>query len=368
MRKFVFSLLMCMLIGISVLAGCGSEQEVEQEAAPVKISIYTYDDILDSSMNMLYESHTDWKERVELVVISKDEYDQKLKVALYGEEKPENEEQTGSGEETAPPVYPDIFLADTDELYGYVNAETVISMNELGLTGDDMSQMYQYTKDSVTDKDGNQWAVTWSIDPTAFIYNRAMAVEYLGSDDPRDVQSYIKDEHTKDDTLLAMKKKSGKEYRILDSFSEYRDDRSKTTVFGFYCDMDGLMDEFASDIKLNLNDKWGVCKGTKDEMAAGPWLMVTKDCKDKELALNVIKELCLNESVLKAKQEEKNNFVNNIRIMSNAFNTGKGKLDVLGSNDCMEIYDNRAKKATPINWEDLKPEETQETTDGEQEG
>lgn len=365
MRKFVICLLMCMLIGISVLAGCGSEQVVEQEAAPVKISIYTYDDILDTSMNILYESHADWKERVELVVIPKEEYAQKLNVALYGEQKPEDEQQTGSGEETAPPVYPDIFLADTDELYGYVNAKTVISMNDLGITQDDLSQMYQYTKESVTDKDGNLWAVTWSVDPTAFIYNRALATEYLGSDDRRDVQSYIKDEHTKEDTLLAIKKKSGKEYRILDSFSEYCDDRSKTTVFGFYCDMDGFMREFAFDIKLNLNDKWGVCKGTKDEMSAGPWLMVTKDCKDKELALSVIKELCLNESVLKAKQEENNTFVNNTRIMSNAFNTGKGKLDVLGLDDCMEVYDNRAKKATPITWEDLQPEKTQETIDGE---
>ena len=71
------------------------------------------------------------------------------------------------------------------------------------------------------------------------------------------------------------------------------------------------------------------------------------------------------ESILKTKQEEKNIFVNNTRIMSNAFNTGKGKLDVLGSDDCIEVYDDRAKKATPVNWDDLKPEEIQETTDGE---
>ena len=353
-----------MLIGISVLSGCGSEQVVE-EAAPVKISIYTYDGILDSSMKMIFESNTDLNDRVELIDIPKEEYAQKLKEALYGEEKPENEKQTDSGEVVAPPVYPDIFLADIDELYGYVSDKTVISMNELGLTEEDISLMYQYTKDSVTDKDGNMWALTWSLDPTAFVYNRAIAAECLGSDDRRDVQSYIKDEHTIEDTLLAIKKKSGKDYRILNSLSQYRDDKSKTTVFGFYCDMDGLTGEFASDIKLNMNDKWGVCKGIKDEMTAGPWLMVTKDCKDKELALNVIKELCLSESILKTKQEENNTFVNNTRIMSNAFNTGKGKLDVLGSDDCIEVYDDRAKKATPVNWDDLKPEEIQETTDGE---
>ncbi|MBR3636271.1 MAG: hypothetical protein IKN47_08755, partial [Lachnospiraceae bacterium] len=137
MRKYFICLLMCMLIGISVLSGCGSEQVVE-EAAPVKISIYTYDGILDSSMKMIFESNADLNDRVELIDIPKEEYAQKLKEALYGEEKPENEKQTDSGEVVAPPVYPDIFLADIDELYGYVSDKTVISMNELGLIEEDI--------------------------------------------------------------------------------------------------------------------------------------------------------------------------------------------------------------------------------------
>ena len=48
----------------------------------------------------------------------------------------------------------DIFLMEADYALKYVNSDTTMSLKDLGITDDDLSDQFQYTKDIVTDESG----------------------------------------------------------------------------------------------------------------------------------------------------------------------------------------------------------------------
>ncbi len=84
----------------------------------------------------------------------------------------------------------DIFLVEADYALKYMNADPAVamSMDELGITSDDLSKQYQYTKDIVTDSNGEQRGISWQACSAGLIYNREAAKEVLGTDDPDEVQ------------------------------------------------------------------------------------------------------------------------------------------------------------------------------------
>lgn len=87
----------------------------------------------------------------------------------------------------------DMFLIEADYALKYVNAEGVcVSMDELGLT-DYMADQYQYTKDVVTDANGNVNGTSWQACPGLYIYRRSAAKEVFGTDDPTEVQTHFSD-------------------------------------------------------------------------------------------------------------------------------------------------------------------------------
>ncbi|MBP3460749.1 MAG: carbohydrate ABC transporter substrate-binding protein, partial [Lachnospiraceae bacterium] len=87
----------------------------------------------------------------------------------------------------------DMFLIEADYALKYVNAEGVcVSMDELGLT-DYMADQYQYTKDVVTDGNGNVNGTSWQACPGLYIYRRSVAKEVFGTDDPAEVQTHFSD-------------------------------------------------------------------------------------------------------------------------------------------------------------------------------
>ncbi len=87
----------------------------------------------------------------------------------------------------------DMFLIEADYALKYVNAEGVcISMADLGLT-DYMADQYQYTKDVVTDANGNVNGTSWQGCPGLYIYRRSVAKEVFGTDDPTEVQTHFSD-------------------------------------------------------------------------------------------------------------------------------------------------------------------------------
>ena len=87
----------------------------------------------------------------------------------------------------------DIFLVEADYALKYVDTDYTMAVTDLGITDEDLSKQYQYTKDVVTDSNGVLKGVSWQGCPGVLFYNRDAAKAVLGSDDPSEVQNYVKD-------------------------------------------------------------------------------------------------------------------------------------------------------------------------------
>ena len=89
----------------------------------------------------------------------------------------------------------DLFLVEADYALKYVNSEVEVTekIADLGITDADLADQYQYTKDVVTDANGDLRGLSWQGCPGVLIYNREVAKEVLGSDDPATVQEAVKD-------------------------------------------------------------------------------------------------------------------------------------------------------------------------------
>ena len=99
----------------------------------------------------------------------------------------------------------DLFLVEADYALKYVDTDYTMPIKDLGITDEDLSKQYQYTKDIVTDSNGVLKGVSWQGCPGVLFYNRDAAKEVLGTDDPAKVQTYVSDWDTFNETAKKMK-------------------------------------------------------------------------------------------------------------------------------------------------------------------
>ena len=98
----------------------------------------------------------------------------------------------------------DLFLVEADYALKYVDTDYTMPVAELGIKDSDLSKQYPYTKDIVTDSDGVLKGVSWQGCPGVLFYNREAAKEVLGTDVPEEVQEYVKDWDTFNETAAKM--------------------------------------------------------------------------------------------------------------------------------------------------------------------
>ena len=88
----------------------------------------------------------------------------------------------------------DLFLVEADYATKYTDTDyTLDVVNDLGLTEDELSNQYQYTKDIVTDSNGKLKGISWQACPGAMIYRRDVATQVYGTDDPAVIQDKFSD-------------------------------------------------------------------------------------------------------------------------------------------------------------------------------
>ena len=80
-----------------------------------------------------------------------------------------------------------------DYVNKYTNTDMALDIKSLGLTDDDLSQMYDYTKQAATKSDGTLRAVSWQGCPGGFVYRRSIAKEVFGTDDIEKIQEQVSD-------------------------------------------------------------------------------------------------------------------------------------------------------------------------------
>ncbi len=112
----------------------------------------------------------------------------------------------------------DIFLVEADYAKKYVDSGMVLDVEkEIGLTEDDLSRQYVYTKDVMTDKNGVLRGVSWQACPGGFIYRRSIAKAVLGTDEPSEVQKSLSNWDDFDSVAAKAKEKG---YFMLSGFDD----------------------------------------------------------------------------------------------------------------------------------------------------
>lgn len=111
----------------------------------------------------------------------------------------------------------DVFLVEADYALKYVNSKYTTKLADLGITDADLPNQYQYTKDAVTDSEGNLKGISWQGCPGLLIYRRDVAKDVLGTDDPAEVQKSVADWDKFADTA---KKMAEKKYLMTSSVND----------------------------------------------------------------------------------------------------------------------------------------------------
>ena len=284
----------------------------------------------------------------------------------------------------------DLFLVEADYALKYVNSDLEVTekVADLGLTEEELANQYQYTKDVVTDGNGDLRGVSWQGCPGLLIYNREAAKEVLGTDDPDEVQEFVKDWDTFNET--AAKLKDAGYYAVStvnDTYRVYSNnvsspwvvdgkinvddnivkwvedakamvDAGQTTTNGLWSDdwnkgfyPDGKVFAYfgpawlinfcmAADTEGSIayDGGWGACVGPQGFFWGGTWICGAKGTDNPTLVADIMRQLTTNEDVMMEIVKADNDFVNNKPAMEAAAQDDSYAFAVLGGQNPLPLF------------------------------
>lgn len=284
----------------------------------------------------------------------------------------------------------DLFLIEADYALKYTDADADVAMklSDLGITDADLSKQYQYTKDVVTDANGDLRGASWQACSAGLIYDRAIAKEVLGSDDPADVQAAVKDWDTFNATADTLKKAG---YNITatvnDTYRVYSNNVTKKWVEDGKVQIDDNIKKWADDSKALVDKKetstaelwsddwskgfftdspvfayfgpawlinfsmhadeegsianeggWGLVEGPQGFYWGGTWICAAKGTDNPTLVADIMRQLTTNEQIMTDIVKKDSDFVNNKPAMEAAAKDDSYAFKVLGGQNPLELF------------------------------
>ena len=227
MKKNVKTILVLLLAFAMVfsMAACGgnggseSEKPAEEAAEQGKVlNIWCWNDEFQTRFNDYYPeveeaaedgSTTTLKDgTVVNWIIEPNEnnnYQTKLDEALLNQESASADEKI------------DLFLVEADYARKYTNSDATMNIADLNGVADATADQYDYTKEVVSDAEGNVKGVSWQACPGLIAYRRSIAKDVLGTDDPEKVQEALADW---DKFAETAKKMADKGYKMLSGYDD----------------------------------------------------------------------------------------------------------------------------------------------------
>lgn len=284
----------------------------------------------------------------------------------------------------------DMFLLEADYALKYVDSDYTMPVADLGITDADLSKQYQYTKDIVTDSNGNLKGVSWQGCPGVLFYNRDAAAEVLGTEDPAEVQEYVKDWATFNETAGKLKEKGYKvtatvndSYRVYsnnvttkwvsddkkvqidDNIKAWVDDSKalvdagETTTAelwsddwskGFYPDGKvfcyfgpaWLVNfSMAADTEgsIGYNGRWGATEGPQGFYWGGTWCAAATGTDNPNLVKDIMLKMTTDATIMKEIIEADDDFVNNQDVIAEMASSDYSS-KILGGQNPLGIYSN----------------------------
>ena len=282
----------------------------------------------------------------------------------------------------------DLFLVEADYALKYVDTEFTMPVADLGITEDELANQYGYTKDIVTDSNGNLKGVSWQGCPGVLIYNRAVATKVFGTDDPAAVQEKVKDWDTFNATAEELKAAGytitssvNDTYRVYsdnvtspwvvdgkivvdDNIKKWVDD-SKALVDagetgthdlwsddwskGFYPDGKvfayfgpaWLIDfSMAADTEGSIahDGGWGAVEGPQGFSWGGTWICAAAGTDNATLVGDIMRQMTTNPEIMKEIVLADNDFVNNKAVMNELAQDETYGDAVLGGQNALPMF------------------------------
>lgn len=350
--------------------------------ASKKIYAYCWDNDFKGKLEIVLEANPQYKDYVEIVSTGQSgtgpEYKTTVDTAFSGGEK-----------------YPSLVAADNDVAkYWSEDSSKTIALSEIGLTSEMYADAYPFASEYGT-YDGKLTCMTWQATPGSVYYNREIAKEVFGTDDPDKVQELLKDWDTFFETADKLKEKGyyivsgaddvkyaiwdseqksawvtdkdGTETLTLDSAVNTYLETAKKLYDGGYVDTTSKLWE--SPWKSNMDGKafcyfacpwfkdtivgaapniakaggWGACAGPASYHWGGTYVMVGKDTPNPELAAYLMYELCCDADMMYTISEKTGDFVNNQKAVEKLIADGKGAQDFLGGQNPFSVWNENAK-------------------------
>lgn len=294
----------------------------------------------------------------------------------------------------------DLFLVEADYALKYVNTDLTMPVADLGIDVDsELANQYQYTKDIVTDADGNLKGVSWQGCPGVLIYNREAAKEVLGSDDPDTVQEAVKDWDTFNATAKDMKDAGYKitatandTYRVFsdnvktpwvvdgkiqidDNLKAWVDMSKEQVDAGYTGTGDLWSDDWSAgfypdgkvfcyfgpawliDFCMAADDEasiahaggWGATTGPQGFSWGGTWICAANGTDNPALVADIIRKLTTDTDIMTDIVKADNDFVNDKPAMEAMAQDSSYGDDVLGGQNALSMFCEGADKIDKSN-------------------
>lgn len=309
----------------------------------------------------------------------------------------------------APDDKVDLFLIEADYALKYVDTDYCMTLKDIGLTDDDLKDQYQYTKDIVTDSNGNVKATSWQATPGLFAYRRSIAKDVLGTDDPDQVQTKLSNWEDFNKVAADMKAKgytmlSGYDdaYRVfsnnvsgpwvqdgkivvddnmmkwVDQTKEFTDKgyNNKTSLwndgwaadqgpegktFGYFYSTWGINftlmgysladSEATAEVGNGIYGDWAVCEGPSPFYWGGTWICGAAGTDNVSLVKDIMYTLTCDKATMKKITEVEQDYTNNQSAMEEIANSDF-KSDFLGGQNHIKLF---AAAAPKINMSNISP-------------
>ncbi len=261
---------------------------------------------------------------------------------------------------------PDLFVCDADYASKYMNSDNTLPINDLGISYDELSEMYNYTLQFATDNDNVIKGLAWQACPCGVFYNRTLAETYLGTQDPDELAAKFATWDAFLESAREVNTASNGEVKIVsgldDVWRAYLNTREQGWIVDGELYIDPVMEDYFDMAKALYDEdltfqtsQWGdawnanmanqtvvtywgpmwllnFCMGFQDGSNptkgdwgittapgnffwGGTWMMASTYCDMKASVAQIMRDIAIDEANLQD-MAEGGEFVNNISIMT----------------------------------------------------
>lgn len=288
----------------------------------------------------------------------------------------------------------DIFLVEADYALKYSDTDYTIAVSDLGITDDELANQYDYTKKILEDSNGVLKGVSWQSTPGVLIYNREIAKDMWGSDDPAEVQKHVSDW----DTFYATGSElAAKGYKLTatvnDSYRVYSNNVSSKWVedgklnidpqFKAWADAekasyeagqtttgDLWSDEWSAgfypdgkvfayfgpawliNFSMGQDDEksiahaggWGATEGPQAFYWGGTWICAATGTDNPTLVADIMRKMTTDETILKDIVSKDSDCINNKNVLSSLASDDSFGFSVLGGQNPFGLFTENVEK------------------------